>query len=128
MHKKVCSHYIHSFISYGNTWASTNAKNLKKNKHVIRLVNNKEIFSHSRYLLRLGKILNGHQLNVLNFTTFIHRVQSKTIPKLSLSKFHKPQHKWPYVIIMSHTRLASLAKWLSVRLQNKWLWVLIPLL
>ena len=25
-------------------------------------------------------------------------------------------------------KLASLAKWLSVRLQNKWLWVQIPLL
>ena len=67
-------------------------KKIEKNKHVIRLVNNKEISSHSRYLLRLGKILNVHQLNVLNFTTFIHRVQSKAIPRLSLSKFHKPQH------------------------------------
>ena len=36
--------------------------------------NNKEIFSHSRDLLKLDKISNSYQLNILNVTTFMHTV------------------------------------------------------
>ena len=43
-------------------------------KHAIRLMNNKDIFSHSRYLLRLDKILKVYQLTKLNFTTFMHKI------------------------------------------------------
>ena len=56
-------------------------------------MSNKEIFSHSRDILRLDKILNVYQLTKLRFTTLMHRVQNQTIPRLFVSKFHKLQHK-----------------------------------
>ena len=74
------------------------AQKLKKinseQKHVIIVVNNKDIFSHLQVLLRLDKILNLDQLNILNFASLMDRVQSETIPRLFLSKIHKPQHKY----------------------------------
>ena len=58
-------------------------------KLAIRLVKNKDIFSHSH------KILNVYQLNILYFTTYMHsKVQSETSPRLSFSKSDKPQHKY----------------------------------
>ena len=67
------------YISYVNiAWASINVAKSKKinnlQKHAIRLMNNKNIFSHSRYLLRLDKILKVYQLTKLNFTTFMHKI------------------------------------------------------
>ena len=79
LHVNVCSHYIiHSYMSFMNiALASANVTKLIKinnqQKHAIRLENNKGIFSHLRDLLRLDKTLNAYQLNILNFTTFIHR-------------------------------------------------------
>ena len=61
--------------------------------HTMRLMSNKDIFSHSRDLFRLDKILKVYQLTKLNFTTFMHKIQNQTIPKLLLAQFHKPQHK-----------------------------------
>ena len=90
--------YIYSYISYGSiAWGSSDLTKLKKinseQKHAIIVVNNKDIFSHSQVLLRLDKILDLNNF-ILNFASLIDRVQSETIPRLFLSKIHKPQHKY----------------------------------
>lgn len=83
MHKKsILAFYyscIHSKINYGNiASASTNVTKFKKinsqQKYAKCRANNKDIFSYSRDLLKLDKISNSYQLNILNVTTFMHTV------------------------------------------------------
>ena len=92
--------YVHTYVNYANiAWGSTNRTNLKKinsqQKHAIRIVYNKDRFSHTRKLFRENKILNVYQLNILNNLMFMQRIKLQTAPIIFLSKFQKPSHNYP---------------------------------
>ena len=73
--------------------------NLKKinnqQKHAIRIIYNKQKYETVRELLRSIKILNLHQINILNNTVLMYQISTKTAPSVFLSKFKKPSHLYP---------------------------------
>ena len=92
--------YIQTYINYANiAWGSTCRTNLKKlnsqQKHAIRIIFNKDKFARRREIFKGQKILNIYQLNILNNTIFMHRVENKTAPSIFLTKFCKPSHVYP---------------------------------
>ena len=94
-----CS-YIQTYINYANiSWGSTCRTNLYKinsqQKHAIRIIFNKNKFTHTREIFKEQKILNTYQLNILSNIIFMHRVENKTVPSIFLTKFCKPSHVYP---------------------------------
>ena len=66
--KTVHFSYIHSYLNYANiAWASTFAAKLKrvylKQKHVVRIVFNKDKLTHSKPLFENLNALNVYQIN-----------------------------------------------------------------
>ena len=60
-------------------------------KHAMRIICNKWKFEHTKQLFQSNKILNVYKLNILNFATFMYKVNQKTF----LSRFQKPSHFQP---------------------------------
>ena len=74
-------------------------KNLRKiysqHEHAIRIIYNKNKFSHTREIFKEQRILIIYQLNIIGNVVFIHRVENKTAPSIFLTKFCKPSHPYP---------------------------------
>ena len=74
-------------------------KNLRKiysqYEHAIRIIYNKNKFSHTREIFKEQRILIIYQLNIIGNVVFIHRVENKTAPSIFLTKFCKPSHPYP---------------------------------
>ena len=91
--------YIHSYISYPNVaWGNTYLSNLKRissqQKHSVCIIYNKKHKS-VRELLRSLKILNVYQINILNNTSFMHRINTNSAPIIFLDKLTKMSHLHP---------------------------------
>ena len=92
--------YIHSYISYANVaWGSTNITYLKKvnslQKHAIRIVHNKNRYTHTKELYKENQILNVYQMNIFHNLLFMHKVKTQTLPNIFLPKFKKSSHSYP---------------------------------
>ena len=90
--------YVHTYINYANiAWGNTHFTNLKKRhskqKHAIRIIYNKTKFEPIRHFFRKNKILNVHQLNILN-VMFMHKISTKTAPSGLHSRFQRPSHSY----------------------------------
>ena len=74
-------------------------KNLRKiysqYEHAIRIIYNKNKFSHTREIFKEQRILIIYQLNIIGNVVLIHRVENKTAPSIFLTKFCKPSHSYP---------------------------------
>ena len=74
----------------------SNLKKIKnQQKHAIRIIYNKQKYETVLELLRSIKILNLHQINILNNTVLMYQISTKTAPSVFLSKFKKPSHLYP---------------------------------
>ena len=96
----LCYSYIHSYISYGNiAWGNTYLLNLKKissqQKQSVCIIYNKMKYESIRKLLRLLKILNVYQINILNNVFFMHRINTNSTPMVFLNKVTRPSHLYP---------------------------------
>ena len=74
-------------------------KNLRKiysqYEHAIRIIYNKNKFSHTREIFKEQRILIIYQLNIIGNVVLIHRVENKTVPSIFLTKFCKPSYPYP---------------------------------
>ena len=52
-------------------------------KHAVRIICNKGKFEHTKQLFQSNKILNVYKLNILNFATFMYKVNEKISFKVS---------------------------------------------
>ena len=89
--------YIHSCINYDSvSWGSTCRANLKKinsqQKHVLRIIFNKDEFKNAINFFESSKVLNAYKLNIFNIAVFMHKIQGKSPPSLSHPKFEKSYH------------------------------------
>ena len=67
--KNIHFSFIHNYVNYCNiAWASTSRtkldKILKKQKHAVRIIYNKDEFTHSKPLVRDMNALNVYQINI----------------------------------------------------------------
>ena len=79
--------YIHSYTNYGNlAWANTHKTNLKKihskQKHVLRILYNKDRYNHTKELFSSWNVLNVYKLNLLNTSIFMHKIKNGTALQL----------------------------------------------
>ena len=67
--KNIYFYYIHNYVNYCNiAWACTSRTKLdnilKKQKHAVRIIYNKDKFTHSKPLMRDMNALNVYQINI----------------------------------------------------------------
>jgi len=79
--------FVHSHISYCNiAWASTHKTKLKSlichQKHAIRLINNRDRFTHARPLFYNMRILDTYALNIMQNLCLLYRCKEKTAPEV----------------------------------------------
>ena len=91
--------YIHSYINYTNlVWGNTRRTYLRKinslQKHALRLIPNKNRFSHSKELFESCEILIVYKLNLLNTAVFMHKIKNRTALSLFLEIFQQPSHSY----------------------------------
>ena len=91
--------YIHSYINYANlVWGSTHRTYLRKvksqEKHVLRLIHNKNRFYHSKELFESCEILSVYKLNLLNTAVFMHKIKNRTAPSSFLENLEQPSHSY----------------------------------
>jgi hypothetical protein len=77
--------FIHCHINYANiAWGSVNKSILeplhRQQKHIARLINFKDRFTHARPLLLEMNILNIYQLNVYNILCFMYKCKTNDSP------------------------------------------------
>ena len=92
--------YVLTYISYAViAWVSTHFTDLKrlhsKQTHALRNVHSKDKFEHKTHLFRQNKILNVHQLNILNNVVFIHKISTKTALSVFHAHFQRPSQSYP---------------------------------
>ena len=67
--KNIYFYFIHNYVNYCNiAWACTSRTKLdnilKKQKHAVRIIYNKDKFTHSKPLMRDMNALNVYQINI----------------------------------------------------------------
>ena len=92
--------YIHLYINYANlAWASTHKTNLKKihsqQRHVLRIVYNKDRYYHTKEPFRSCNVLNVYKLNLLNTSIIIHKRKTGTGPAAFHKTFQVSPHSYP---------------------------------
>ena len=98
--KSIYFSFIHSYVNYCNiAWAST-AKTklssiLKKQKHAVRIVYNKDKFTHSRPLMRDMNVLNVYQINIFQTLRFMYKTKNNSNPRIFDKMFREIHHKYP---------------------------------
>ena len=83
--------YIHSYLNYAVTWASTYYTKL----HAARIIFNEHISSHSRPLLRSLNVLNGYQINLYQHLNFMYKFNNKQTSRIFHDLIEKPVHQYP---------------------------------
>ena len=92
--------YIHSYINYASlAWARTHKTNLRKihnqQKHVLRIVYNKDRYYHTKELFTSCNLMNVSKLNLLNTSIFMNKVKNGTGPTAFHTTFKIPSHSYP---------------------------------
>jgi hypothetical protein len=91
--------FINSHLNYANmAWANANFTKLRKlhtlQKHAIRIILNKDRFTHSRLLLKSLRILNIYQLNIYQNLSFVRLTKAKMCSKVFDNIFKNVEHKY----------------------------------
>ena len=92
--------YIHSYINYGYlVWGSTRRTYLRKissqQKHLLRLIHNKNRFYHSKELFESCQIINAYKLNLLNTSIFMRKIKTRSPASSFLLNFEQTSHSYP---------------------------------
>ena len=98
-YKNIYFSFIHNYVNYCNiAWASTSRtkldKILKKQKHAVRIIYNKDKFTHSKPLMRDMNALNVYQINNLNprlFDNTFTEIHHGYSTRFSRSNFKQPK-------------------------------------
>ena len=70
-------------------------KTLLKQKHVVRIVFNKDKLTHSRPLFENLNTLTVYQINIYQHLNFMHKFINNKIPPIFSYVIIKPNHKYP---------------------------------
>ena len=100
--------YIHCYINHANLVSgSTHRTCLRKLKsqqrHVLRLIHNKNRFYHSKDLFKSCEILNFYKVNLLNSAVFMNKIRHNCISSF-LKKFEQPSHSYPIRVFSENYR------------------------
>ena len=92
--------YIYSYINYASlAWARTHKTNLRKihnqQKHVLRIVYNKDRYYHTKELFSSCNLMNVSKLNLLNTSIFMNKVKNGPGPTAFHTTFKIPSHSYP---------------------------------
>ena len=94
---------IHNYVNYCNiAWASTTRTNLdkilKKQMHAVRIIFNKDKFTHSKPLMRDMNALNVYQINKINIfqvLKFMYKAKHNLNPRVFDNTFTEIHHRYP---------------------------------
>ena len=92
--------FIHNYVNYCNiAWVSTSRtkydKILKTQKHVVRIIYNKDKFTHSKPLMRDMNPLNVYQINIFQVLKFIYKSKHNLNPRVFANTFTEIHHGYP---------------------------------
>ena len=93
---------IHCHINYANiAWGSTNKSKLeplyRQQKHVARLINFKDRFTHAKPLLIELKVLNIYELNIFNVICFMFKCKNNISP-VPFHNLYNKKEKTKYIL------------------------------
>ena len=81
------------------TWASTTRtkldKVLKKQKHAVRMIYNKDQFTHSKPSMRDVNALNIYQINNFQVLKFMYKAKHNLNPRVFDNTFTEIHHRYP---------------------------------
>ena len=94
---------IHNYVNYCNiAWASTTRINLdkilKKQMHAVRIIFNKDKFTHSKPLMRDMNALNVYQINKINIfqvLKFMYKAKHNLNPRVFDNAFTEIHDRYP---------------------------------
>ena len=83
--KQLCFSFIHSYVNYANiAWTSTNKSKLislhRHQKHVIRIIYDKDRFAHTKPLFKQVKALTVYEINLFHILSLIFKCKIRTAP------------------------------------------------
>ena len=98
--KNIYFSFIHNYVNYCNiVWASTTGtkldKILKKQKHAVCIIYNKDKFTHSKPLMRDMNALNVYQINIFQILKFIYKAKHNLNPRVPDNAFTEIHHRYP---------------------------------
>ena len=98
--KSIYFSFIHNYVNYCNiAWASTSRtkldKILKKQKHAVRIIYNKDKFTHSKPLMRDMNALNVYQINIFQVLKFMYKSKHNLNPRVFDNTFTEIHHRYP---------------------------------
>ena len=98
--KSIYFSFIHNYVNYCNiAWASTSRtkldKILKKQKHAVRIIYNKDKFTHSKPLMRDMNALNVYQINIFQVLKFMYKSKHNLNPRVFDNTFTEIHHGYP---------------------------------
>jgi hypothetical protein len=98
--------FIHCHLNYANiAWCNANKCKLellyRQQKHVARLINFKNRFTHAKPLLFEMKILNIYQLNIFNILCFMYKCKTNSSP-VSFHNLYTLKHRNKYNLRNDH--------------------------
>ena len=87
-------------MNYCNiVWASTSRtkldKILKKQTHAVRIIYNKDKFTHSKPLMRDMNALNAYQIYIFQVLKFIYKSKHNLNPRVFDNTFTEIHHRYP---------------------------------
>ena len=100
MSKMIYFSFIHNYVNYCNiAWVSTSRtkydKILKTQKHVVRIIYNKDKFTHSKLFMRDMNALNVSQINIFQVLKFIYKSKHNLNPRVFANTFTEIHHGYP---------------------------------
>ena len=95
--KSIYFSFIHNYVNYCNiAWASTSRtkldKILKKQKHAVRIIYNKDKFKHSEPLMRDMNSLNVYQISIFQILKFMYKSKHNLKPRVFDNTFTEIYH------------------------------------
>ena len=85
--KQLYFSFIHSYLNYCNiAWASTYKSSLtsifRRQKHAIRVINNKDRFTSSQPLFIEDRVLDVYSLNIFQVLCMVYKCKEKSSPRI----------------------------------------------
>ena len=68
---------------------------MKKQKHVVRIIHNKDKFTHSKPLMRDINDLNVYQINIFQVSKFMYKSKHNLNPRVFDNTFTEIHHGYP---------------------------------
>ena len=98
--KSIYFSFIHNYVNYCNiAWASTSRtkidKILKKQKHAVLIIYNKDKFTHLKPLMRDMNVLNVFQINIFQILKLMYKSKHNLNPRVFGNTFTEIHHGHP---------------------------------